>query len=99
MPGALAYGAVDTAACLERAVAALNALSPAPDLAIATGDLVDHGEAEEYAHLRALLAPLRMPVFVIPGNHDSRDGLRAAFGADGYLPRDGFLQFAIEDWP
>ena len=40
-----------------------------------------------------------MPVFVIPGNHDSRDLLRAAFGADGYLPKDGFLQYAIEDYP
>ena len=26
-----------------------------------------------------LLAPLRMPVFVIPGNHDAREPLRAAF--------------------
>jgi 3',5'-cyclic AMP phosphodiesterase CpdA len=31
-----------------------------------------------------------MPVFVIPGNHDSRDLLRASFCRDGYLPKDGF---------
>jgi 3',5'-cyclic AMP phosphodiesterase CpdA len=49
--------------------------------------------------LRHLLAPLAMPVFVIPGNHDSRGPLRAAFGGDGYLPADGFLQYAIEDYP
>ena len=98
-PGELAYGVVDTAACLARAVLALNALVPAPELTIVTGDLVDHGTAEEYAHLRALLAPLRMPVVVIAGNHDSRDGLRAAFRSDGYVPSDGFVQFAIEDWP
>ena len=40
-----------------------------------------------------------MPVFVIPGNHDAREPLRAAFGGDGYLPADGFLQYAIEDYP
>ena len=40
-----------------------------------------------------------MPVFVIPGNHDARDPLRAAFGGDGYLPADGFLQYAVEDYP
>ena len=40
-----------------------------------------------------------MPVFVIPGNHDAREPLRAAFGGDGYLPRDGFLQYAVEDYP
>lgn len=98
-PGERAYGVVDTAGCLERAVAALNALDPLPDLAVVTGDLVDLGEAEEYAHLRILLAPLRMPVVVIPGNHDSREELRTAFLADGYLPRAGFLHFTIEDHP
>jgi Icc protein len=99
MPGRLAYGVVDTAACLERAVAALDRLRPVPDITIITGDLVDGGEPEEYAHLRALLAPLRMPIFVIPGNHDAREPLRDAFIADGYLPREGFLNYVIEDQP
>jgi 3',5'-cyclic-AMP phosphodiesterase len=98
-PGELAYGAVDTAGCLECAVAALGALAPPPDLVVVTGDLVDRGEAEEYALLRELIAPLRVPVFVIPGNHDARETLRAAFGGDGYLPPDGFLHYAVEDWP
>lgn len=89
----------DTAAYLRRAVAALNTLVPRPDIAVVTGDLVDHGELYEYEHLRQLLAPLAMPFFVIPGNHDSRDPLRAAFRSDGYLPADGFLQYAVEDYP
>jgi len=62
---------IDTAACLARAVAALNALDPQPDVTVVTGDLCDHGEIVEYEHLRQLLAPLRMPVFLIPGNHDA----------------------------
>ena len=62
-------------------------------------DFVDKGEPAEYDHLRALLAPLAMPVFVIPGNHDSREPLRAAFIGDFYLPRDGFLQYAVEEYP
>jgi Icc protein len=98
-PGKLAYGAVDTASCLERAVAALGRLRPVPDITVITGDLVDHGEPEEYDHLRALLAPLRMPIFVIPGNHDVRGPMREAFIAGGYLPRQGFLNYVVEDWP
>jgi len=98
-PGALLYGGVDTAGFLRRAVAALNALEPPPDIVVITGDLVDKGEPAEYDHLRALLAPLAAPVFVIPGNHDSREPLRAAFAADGYLPGDGFLNYAIDDFP
>ena len=67
---------------------------------VATGDLVDAGTEAEYAYLRALLAPLDMPVYVIPGNHDARDALRSAFADDGYLPAKGpFLQYAIEDFP
>ncbi|TMJ73121.1 MAG: phosphodiesterase [Alphaproteobacteria bacterium] len=46
-----------------------------------------------------MIAPLRMPVFVIPGNHDARAPLRAALGADGYLGGDGFIQYAVEEYP
>src|SRR5688572_6307688 len=56
--GVLAMGRVDTAGHLARAVAHINALRPAPDLVLVTGDLVDAGMAEEYAHLRDLLAQL-----------------------------------------
>ena len=98
-PGELLYGRFDTAEFLARAVAEINRLEPLPDVAVITGDLVDHGEPAEYEHLRALLSPLAMPVFVIPGNHDAREPLRAAFAADGYLPADGFLQFTIENYP
>src|SRR5207245_3949899 len=52
---------------------------------------------EEYALLRSLLEPLSMPVFVIPGNHDAREPMRDAFIADGYLPHEGFLHYAIEE--
>jgi Icc protein len=93
------WSRIDTAAHLARAVASLNALKPRPDVTIITGDLVDHGNADEYANLRTLLAPLAMPYFLIPGNHDSRDGLREAFASDGYLPKAGFLHYAIEDYP
>jgi 3',5'-cyclic AMP phosphodiesterase CpdA len=94
--GVLAYGRVDTAAFLAGAVAHINALDPRPDLVLATGDLVDAGLAAEYARLRALLAPLAMPVYLIPGNHDARDPLRAAFPEHAYLPGTGFLQYVVE---
>ena len=89
----------DTAPYLALAVATLNALVPRPDIAVVTGDLVDHGEPEEYEQLRHLLARLSMPVFVIPGNHDAREPLREAFRDTRYLPADGYLQYAIEDYP
>ena len=98
-PGTLLMGVVDTASALARAVAALNRVDPSPDAILLTGDLVESGAPEQYAHLRALLAPLLMPAFAIPGNHDAREPMREAFIGDGYLPRQGFLDFAIEDYP
>jgi 3',5'-cyclic AMP phosphodiesterase CpdA len=89
-----------TAEHLERAVAHLNGLSPRPDLVLATGDLVERGEPEEYARLRAILDGLAMPLYVIPGNHDARGPLARAFADAGYLPGDGgFLHYTIEGWP
>lgn len=98
-PGELLYERIDTPSCLEQAVAHINGLDPRPDIVIATGDLVEGGRSDEYDHLRRLLAPLAMPLFVIPGNHDRRDALRAAFADHAYLPRDGFLQYVIDDFP
>jgi 3',5'-cyclic-AMP phosphodiesterase len=97
--GRLAYNKVDTYAYLEKAVAHINALSPRPDVVLATGDLVDAGLPEEYARLRTLLAPLAMPVYLIPGNHDARDAMRAAFPEHRYLPHGDFLQYTVEDGP
>jgi 3',5'-cyclic-AMP phosphodiesterase len=96
LPGNVAYGQVDTAAMLRRCVRELMDLDPRPELIIHTGDLVDHGLEGEYEHLRALLAPLAAPLLAIPGNHDRREAMRAAFAADGYLPREGYLQFEAE---
>lgn len=89
-----------TAEHLERAIAHLNALTPRPDVVLATGDLVERGEIAEYERLRELLQPLRMPAYLIVGNHDNRENLPRVFDHHRYLPRDvRFLQYVVEDWP
>ena len=98
--GELSYRVVDTAGMLRACVEHLSKLDPLPDAAIFTGDLTDGGLPEEYAALRELLAPLTMPLYLVPGNHDARDALRAAFPDHEYLrqsPR--YIQYAIEDYP
>jgi Icc protein len=78
-PDTLAYGRVDTASALERCVTALNEFAPKPDLVVISGDLADTPTGEEYEHLKRLLAPLKVPFVSIPGNHDSRELMRATF--------------------
>jgi len=81
---------------LRRCVADIN--RQRPDAVIFTGDTVQHGHPDEYAQLRALLAPLEAPLYVIPGNRDDNGALRAAFGEQAYLPKNGgFLHYTIED--
>jgi Icc protein len=86
-PGRVAYGRVDTAAFLRRAVRSLQALPQKPDALLITGDLVDFGRPAEYRHLAELLAPVDMPVYLLAGNHDDPAMLRAGFPSHGYLAK------------
>lgn len=95
-PGSLAYGRVDTAAALERCVAALNAFRPKPDFVVISGDLADTPTAEEYQYLQRLLAPLESPLAGIPGNHDSRELMRAALPSAAYAFPSGPLNQRVE---
>ena len=96
--GKLAYGVVDTAAHFRRCIANIQALPQPPDVVVMTGDLVDGGQPTQYALLREIIAPLSMPVYLIPGNHDDREALRAAFPDHAYLNQfPPFIQYAIEE--
>lgn len=102
--GELIGGVVDTVAMLRRCVTQILAMPAPPSLVLVSGDLVDAGAPAEYATLRALLAPLPMPYYLIPGNHDDRDALLGEFAdhpwmrqCQGQVPH--FIQYAIDDWP
>lgn len=83
----------------ERTIADINALDPAPDVIVHTGDIVHNGRPEEYAEAVAILGQARAPAYVIPGNKDHRANLHAAFAPRGYLGRDcDFIDYAIEDF-
>ncbi len=67
-PGARSGGR-DTHATLAAVIDAIAA-GPAPDLVLATGDLVDDASPASYGRLAPLLRRLPAPVHAIPGNHD-----------------------------
>ena len=86
------------AECLRQSIADIN--EQAPDVVIFTGDTVQHGTAEEYARLRELLAPLDAPLYLVPGNRDDNEMLRATLTEFAYLPGTGdFLHYAVDDYP
>jgi len=54
--------------------------------------------AESYARFRAIIAPLGLPILAIPGNHDAREPMRAAFADTGLMPDCGPLDW-VHDLP
>ena len=58
----------------------LLAMSPRPDVLLVTGDVADHGLAEEYAAARAWLDRWPGPLAVCPGNHDVRSAFVEGLG-------------------
>lgn len=101
-PGALACGRSDTATALRRAIDTINAKLPllrGVDCVIITGDLTDHGTAEEYTHFRTLIAGLDLPFLAVPGNHDQREPMRAAFGGTDWMPAEGPIHWRRDFGP
>lgn len=80
--GATAEG-VDPLARLETVIEAVGGLPNPVDAVLVSGDLSDNGSEESYRLVRPLLDRFECPVHVLPGNHDDRGRLRAAFGLPG----------------
>ena len=80
--GKLVSNTLDSKSALDDAVADITAALPKLeeiDALLITGDLSDDGSASSYAMLRNALEPLGLPILPIPGNHDLRQPMRAAF--------------------
>jgi 3',5'-cyclic-AMP phosphodiesterase len=55
---------------LSMTIDALNAMTRQVDLVLFTGDLTEHGTAEEWAEFQQRVEPLAVQWEAIPGNHD-----------------------------
>ncbi|MFF8837072.1 metallophosphoesterase [Streptomyces sp. NPDC015130] len=86
----------------DRTRAVMRYLEELPyDLAavLVTGDIADHGTADEYALVRELLSS-RHPVLVCPGNHDDRAAFRKVLRPRGPgATEDGEATEEAEDRP
>jgi 3',5'-cyclic AMP phosphodiesterase CpdA len=77
------WDGVDPVARLGAALEAVRSLDAGPDAVLVSGDLAEHAADEEYEQVRALLARIEAPSYVLPGNHDDRDALHRHFGVPG----------------
>jgi 3',5'-cyclic-AMP phosphodiesterase len=97
--GELYKGVADSNGMLRQAIEHVQSLDQTPDLVLLTGDLVDEGHPEEYQSAVALLSALKIPYRLLPGNHDDRTHLRAAFGSHLYLGDEGPINYCVDDYP
>jgi len=73
--GAVIFDLVDTVKATKDIVAALNTLSPAPDLVLVTGDITHEGDESAAQIAMDILCGLHMPFRIANGNHDCRNAL------------------------
>ena len=82
---------------LREVLRSIHALRPRPVAIIASGDLVDHGEPEEYAELKTILADVEIPIYFGVGNHDRRAAfLEALEGPYAHRDENGYIQYAVD---
>jgi len=55
---------------LNTLIEQIQQLYPKPDMLLLTGDLSQDGTIRSYERLQALLSPLKIPTYWLPGNHD-----------------------------
>lgn len=85
----------DPAAALAAVIVGMNRTLPhGPDAVVVTGDVAGTPTDGEYRQAREVLASLSAPVYVLPGNHDDRDGLRRHFDLP---PTDGATLSYVAD--
>jgi 3',5'-cyclic-AMP phosphodiesterase len=91
------WGGGDSIARFAAVVDAVLALGAEPDAVLLSGDLADHATDDEYLQVRELLAPLDVPIHVLPGNHDDREALRRHFDLPGAGGEP--VQYAVDVGP
>ena len=95
--GARASGVLDTRAILSSSIDQLLGMRPALDPLdglLVSGDVSDEGSPNSYEFARHQLDRLGLPIFVVPGNHDAREPLRAAFADVAGMSSSGLIDWA-----
>ena len=93
------FGVAPMAENLLRCVLHINTLKPMPDIVLITGDITNDGHLEEAHRAATILNRLKVPYYIVPGNHDDREVLMSVFGdkACSKTP-DGFIQYEIDGY-
>jgi 3',5'-cyclic-AMP phosphodiesterase len=82
---------------LKAVLRAVEGLPNRPDAVLVSGDLAEDATPAQYALAAKLVGRLGVPFHVLPGNHDRRAPMRAAFGLPG--EGDAPIDYAVDLGP
>lgn len=82
---------LDTAKTLQQVLDLAGLDDWPPDLLLLTGDCVQQATPQSYARLRHILAPLNVPCYCLPGNHDAPALMAAELNRDNVYYRKRIL--------
>ena len=93
-------GKIDLYDELVQTASTIASMDPLPDMVMVTGDLANHGVESDYLRVKKVLDGLKVPYYIVVGNHDSRAKLKSIFSEHLHLHTEsGYIQYVIEDAP
>lgn len=81
---------LNTFSSLEVVLKELKQLPQRPDQLLLTGDLAQDETAIAYQHIQSLIAPLKIPTYWLPGNHDHLSTMESTFTHPTFQPNKSF---------
>ncbi|MGB3494465.1 MAG: 3',5'-cyclic-AMP phosphodiesterase [Elainellaceae cyanobacterium] len=81
---------------LEAVLARVRSLTETPDVLMLTGDLSQDETLESYAQIRRAIAPLQIPTYWLPGNHDQQPALMSQHLSA--VPFSDHKRFHSDNW-
>ncbi len=82
---------------LDQVLSHLMAMTPKPDLLLATGDIVDRGDSDSYRRLKTAFSQVDFPVWPCLGNHDIRTNFAEWFPEVPFVAE--FCQYEFDAGP
>jgi len=86
----------DVVEAIGKLLADLHSIEDYLDFIAITGDLTELGDSDSYRKIKVALDHFKVPVYMVPGNHDAREPFRQVLSASNLFPKSGPIDFHID---
>ena len=86
----------DVVEVIETLLTDLRSVEDYLDFIAITGDLTELGDIDSYRKIRTALNSFKIPVHMVPGNHDAREPFRELLSPSSPIPKSGPVDFHVD---